>query len=200
MYELNNSTSLQLFILARAEDQVNEANLKLLLGYQNKDSEVQGLSIRQIWISQGFDSFVDNYLTTDFIGQYYQTTPSLSEQFGGNRKVDFVFEYTSKKIGDLKNFYKHENLLNSNGDLFLNIPYILVMKVKNKSSSWVDFRNAYIEPAIKANVQFTKDTQKGILKLELKSLKLKVSNLKIFKLIIIDKIDLFDLQNLLISC
>ena len=125
---------------------------------------------------------LNDYYNTDFIGQYFVTTPSLSEEFGGKRKVDFVIIYQSVEFMKKLGLFNPEKMLLKDGYFKYSLPFVLIMRVKDSSNTWIDYRSIYLEPKIEINFEKKKKTKDSSFMIEAKSGKFSFKNIKIQKI------------------
>ena len=122
---------------------------------------------------------LNDYLNTDFIGQYFVTTPSLSEEFGGKRKVDFIITNQSDELIKKLSLFNSEQMLLNNGDFIFSFPFLFIMRVKDSSNTWIDNRSINLEPKIEINFEKKIKTKDSSFMIEAKSAKISFNYVKI---------------------
>ena len=121
----------------------------------------------------------DDYLNTDFIGKHFVTTPSLLEEFGENRKVDFEFGAKSVELMKNMGLYHLEPLFSKNGDLIFPFPILLIFRVQDSSHTWIDYRSVYIDLKEEISINKILKTKDSSFKIKFKSSKLLLNIVKI---------------------
>ena len=175
--EKSNSNSIQI-IMSNYNYTDQDELLINLTEYLKKKTEI---SVREMLTTDEMLLF-NNYFNTDFIGQYFLTTPSLSEEFGSKREVDIVIIYQLVEFMKKLGLFNSEKTLLKDGYFKHSPPFELIMRVKDSSNTWIDYRSIYLEPKIEINFEKKIKTEDSSFMIEAKSGRISFNNVKIQKI------------------
>ena len=159
-------------------DYINVDLVEMLYSQTKNLTERIEISFRE-YIPFDVMLYLNDYFNTDFIGQYFVTTPSLSEEFGKNRKVDFAIGKQSVELMKKLGLYHAEPLFSKNGDLILSAPISFILRVKDSSNAWIDFRSVYLEYKMEINFEKIIKTKDSSFMIKAKTGKFSLKNFKI---------------------